>query len=233
MKTLMSYVISALLCSIVSADDFKTVDGKEYKNVTLSRVEPDGLVVFASYGIIKIPFTDLSPEIQKKYGYDAKAATDFQQRQYEADVARAREISEAKQKRQHELEEWSKSRQSHQEMPAAHERSAASSLHGTMLDERPAGPSVFLYAEVMQVVDEGLLVSVRETNTFGTEPIPGGATVLLLGQFSGYFDDDKIQVSGQLIGAHQYTTVLGSKRTARAVVVSQITKIVQFPSFVR
>ena len=58
-----------ILCfaSIVLADDFKTIDGKEYKNVKVSRVEPDGIVITFSGGIVKIPFTELSPEIQKKY----------------------------------------------------------------------------------------------------------------------------------------------------------------------
>ena len=36
-----------------------------------------------SGGIVKIPFTELSPEIQKKYGYDPKAAGDFQQQTYQ------------------------------------------------------------------------------------------------------------------------------------------------------
>jgi len=62
------------------ADDFKTVEGKEYKNVTVSRVEPDGIVITFSGGIVKLPFTELPPEIQKKYGYDPKAAADFRQK---------------------------------------------------------------------------------------------------------------------------------------------------------
>jgi len=36
-----------------------------------------------SGGIVKIPFTELSPEIQKKYGYDPKVAGDFQQQTYQ------------------------------------------------------------------------------------------------------------------------------------------------------
>ena len=56
------------------ADDFKTIDGKEYKHVTVSRVEPDGIVITFSGGIVKLPFAELSSELQKKYGYDSKAA---------------------------------------------------------------------------------------------------------------------------------------------------------------
>jgi len=44
MKTL---ALVLILCfgSLAFADDFKTVSGKEYKNVTVSRVEPDGIVI--------------------------------------------------------------------------------------------------------------------------------------------------------------------------------------------
>ena len=34
-------ILAALAASIALADDFKTIDGKEYKNVKVSRVEPD------------------------------------------------------------------------------------------------------------------------------------------------------------------------------------------------
>src|SRR5947207_12618029 len=52
-----------ILCvgSVVLADDFKTVDGKEYKNATVSRVEPDGIVITFSGGIVKLPFVELAP----------------------------------------------------------------------------------------------------------------------------------------------------------------------------
>jgi hypothetical protein len=38
-------ILAMLSASIALADDFKTIDGKEYKNVTVKRVEPDGLVL--------------------------------------------------------------------------------------------------------------------------------------------------------------------------------------------
>ena len=50
---------AALLTSIALADDFKTIDGKEYKNVTVSRVEPDGLVLTTKTGISKVYFVEL------------------------------------------------------------------------------------------------------------------------------------------------------------------------------
>jgi len=38
-------------------DDFKAIDGKEYKNTKVSRVEPDGIVLITDSGISKVYFT--------------------------------------------------------------------------------------------------------------------------------------------------------------------------------
>ena len=70
-------VLAALSTSLALADDFKTTDGKEYKNAKVSRVEPDGIVITFSGGTIKIPFTKLSEELQRKYNYDPEAAKSF------------------------------------------------------------------------------------------------------------------------------------------------------------
>jgi hypothetical protein len=61
-----------ILCfaSIAFADDFKTVNGKEYKNATVSRVEPDGIVLITSSGVSKVYFTELPKEVQKRFYYD-------------------------------------------------------------------------------------------------------------------------------------------------------------------
>ncbi len=61
--------------SIALADDFKTTDGKEYKNVTVSRVEPDGIVLTSSSGISKVYFTELPKEVQQRFNYDPEKAT--------------------------------------------------------------------------------------------------------------------------------------------------------------
>jgi hypothetical protein len=70
-------ILAALSASIALADDFKTTNGKEYKNAKISRVEPDCIVIAFSGGIVKIPFTELSKELQEKYHYDPEAAQKF------------------------------------------------------------------------------------------------------------------------------------------------------------
>jgi hypothetical protein len=88
------------LASLAFADDFKTITGKEYKNAKVSRVEPDGIVISFSGGIVKLPFTELSPELQKQYHFNPQAAADFQRQIAEAAGAREQQVSEAQTKQQ-------------------------------------------------------------------------------------------------------------------------------------
>ena len=63
-------LLAALSASIALADDFKTIKGKEYKNATVSHVEPDGIVIKFKSGIVKILFTELPKDVQLRFGYD-------------------------------------------------------------------------------------------------------------------------------------------------------------------
>jgi len=56
--------------SVVLADDFKTIKGKEYKNAKVSRVEPDGIVLVTKSGISKVYFTELPKDVQERFNYD-------------------------------------------------------------------------------------------------------------------------------------------------------------------
>jgi len=67
-------ILATLFASFGLADDFKTLNGKEYKDATVSRVEPDGIVIKFHGGIVKIFFVELPSETQKQYGYDPAAA---------------------------------------------------------------------------------------------------------------------------------------------------------------
>jgi hypothetical protein len=74
MKTLALFLI---LCfgSLALADDFKTIDGKDYKNVKVKRVEPDGIVLSSKSGISKVYFIELPKEVQERFHYEpGKAA---------------------------------------------------------------------------------------------------------------------------------------------------------------
>ncbi len=55
----------------------KTTTGVTYKNCTVTKVEPDAITLVHSDGAAKIPFDQLSPELQKKYHYDPKLAEKY------------------------------------------------------------------------------------------------------------------------------------------------------------
>ena len=77
---LLSFLILSFI-SVAQADDFKTVSGKEYKDATVSRVEPDGIVVSNKAGISKVYFTELPKDVQERFGYDPQRAADYSAQQ--------------------------------------------------------------------------------------------------------------------------------------------------------
>jgi hypothetical protein len=81
-------ILAALSASIALAEDFKTNNGKEYKDATVSRVEPDGVVLKTKSGILKVYFTELPKEVQERFHYVPVA----EQRQREEVARRQVEI---------------------------------------------------------------------------------------------------------------------------------------------
>jgi len=80
------------------AEDFKTLDGKEYKNVTVSRAEPDGIVLITSSGISKVYFTELPKEVQERFHYDQAKAAAYSSQQAAAQEALGKQQEELRRK---------------------------------------------------------------------------------------------------------------------------------------
>jgi chromosome segregation ATPase len=73
-------LFTILLLSLAAAalsEDFKTVNGKEYKDATITRVEPDGIVVKTNSGVTKIYFGELPKELQERFHYDSEKAASY------------------------------------------------------------------------------------------------------------------------------------------------------------
>lgn len=68
-----------VLCftSAAFADDFTTVNGKEYKDATVTGIDPDGIVVKTKSGITKIYYTELTKEAQERFHYDPTKAAAY------------------------------------------------------------------------------------------------------------------------------------------------------------
>ena len=65
-KTALS-IFAALSASLAFAEDFKTINGKEYKDATITRVEADGIVLRTKTGISKVYFFELPQDVQGKF----------------------------------------------------------------------------------------------------------------------------------------------------------------------
>ena len=74
-------IVAALSVSLALAEDFKTVDGKEYKDATVKRVEPDGVVIQTKSSISKVYFSELPKEVQQRFNYDPKNAAAYSAQQ--------------------------------------------------------------------------------------------------------------------------------------------------------
>ena len=68
-------ILIVCFASIALADDFKTIAGKEYKNVTVSRVEADGIVIKGKSGISKVYFVELPKDVQDRFHYGSATPT--------------------------------------------------------------------------------------------------------------------------------------------------------------
>src|SRR5947199_6518787 len=74
---------SVILCSasVALADDFKLIDGREYKDATVSRVEPDGIVLRTKWGIAKVYFVELPKDEQERFRYNPAIASAYSAQQ--------------------------------------------------------------------------------------------------------------------------------------------------------
>jgi hypothetical protein len=79
--------LAILSASLALAEDFKTINGKEYKDATITRVEGDGIVLRTKRGISKVYFIELPRDVQEKFNY-RQATPSAAQREREPDQVR-------------------------------------------------------------------------------------------------------------------------------------------------
>lgn len=87
----------ALMCRTVTAGDHATTDittcdGKTYKNATVERAEPNGVLLTycpegGGIGMAKVKFAVLPEALQREYNYDVQKAAAFEAAQAQAQVA--------------------------------------------------------------------------------------------------------------------------------------------------
>jgi len=60
-------ILAILSASLALAEDFKTINGKVYKDATISRVDADGIVLRTKTGISKVYFIELPKDVQERF----------------------------------------------------------------------------------------------------------------------------------------------------------------------
>ena len=132
------------MAAVASGDDLKTIDGKEYKQVTVNRVEPDGIVITHSGGILKAPFTDLPKGVRERFGYDA---TKIKAAAIEAQRAAERERAEKERKAKADwMQSIEKFELAEKRAAQSYESNAKGSLSGQVFVSTKGGESVKLGA---------------------------------------------------------------------------------------
>jgi len=60
-------IFAVLSASLAMAEDFKTINGRLYKDATINRVETDGIVIRTKTGISKVYFIELPKDVQERF----------------------------------------------------------------------------------------------------------------------------------------------------------------------
>ena len=74
MKCCGTLILAVLFTSLAFSEDFKTVNGKVYKDATVSRIEGDGIVLKTKTGIYKVYFAELPSEVQERFHWTKPVA---------------------------------------------------------------------------------------------------------------------------------------------------------------
>jgi hypothetical protein len=181
------FVLIVCLASVAFADDFKTIDGKEYKNAKVSRVEPDGIVLMTKSGISKVYFTELPKEVQERFSYDAAKATAFSAEHTANQEALHKQRQESERQRVEERERyWSE-----HPAPQSQQRSS-SNLTGSALDRRA-------FDQSSGSITPGYLVSEYAANEIKAGKQYGGRIFTVSATIKGIFQSEGKVVTVELL----------------------------------
>ena len=185
------FILVVCFAPVVLADDFKTVEGKEYKNVTVSRVEPDGLVLSSKSGISKVYFTELPKEIQERFHYDAAKGNTYSAEQTANLEALYKQRQESERQRVEEREKyWSE----HPAPQPQQESSTVSALRGSALDRPAYGQSTT--AE--------FLVSQYATNQINADRLYTGRTLTMSGTIKSIDRSERGEIAVELLVPYRW-----------------------------
>ena len=215
MKIMLPMVIVFLLSALYAFPvDIVTTTGKSYSDVIVQRVEPDGISIKHSAGIVKLFVAELPPDVLEKYKLNAESA-----RQYQADknaALQAREV-QMRQNLEKRNAEWAE-REAERNVKQAEQRQA----------QVEAANSSQLRIRVLSVTADGVLghkyvsVMVPSGNFHKRVERVSNRLVFVYCNSSGYYDGCDWAGSAVESGTYSYdsagnatVTVPAYKQTGR------------------
>ena len=100
------------------SNEFKTISGQVYKEASVNRVEPDGIVLATNSGVSKVYFTELPRDLQERFHYDPDAAREFSSSQAAAQTAFQKQQEELRHKLAEQKNKYWVGKQSADNQPA-------------------------------------------------------------------------------------------------------------------
>jgi hypothetical protein len=219
MRLIWIFALCAVPLLLSRGEDITTTKGETYKSVTISRTEPDGIVVVSKTGIVKLPFTELSEEVQRKYGYNAEKAAQYSATQSEHQRQAEQASSEARSAAaQQKVSEFAKTERLNQE------RAAQRARHQAAADKVAAiTPKEVYEVRISQALDDGALAYIGNSD----EPV-------FLRGFTNAVDGDRYyNQSLYQCGVYRYQTTMGAAKTIHAYTTSAAAAVAYFESVSR
>jgi hypothetical protein len=68
-------ILTVLSATLALAEDFQTINGKVFKDATITRVEADGIMLRTKTGISKIYFVELPKDVQERFHHGSATPT--------------------------------------------------------------------------------------------------------------------------------------------------------------
>ena len=100
MQTKLFTILLLSFAAAALSEDFKTVNGREYKDATVTGVDPDGIMVKTKSGITKVYFIELPKEVQERFHYDSEKAASYSAEQATSYTAYQKQQDETQRQQQ-------------------------------------------------------------------------------------------------------------------------------------
>lgn len=168
-------VIAAILPAVgLFAEDLRSSDGTVYHNIKEVKADPDGLVFIYDKGIAKVDFERLSPEMQRRFGYDKQKAATYQAHELAVVQGNQQVV------KQHEEQELERIRKMMESGGSGNEL-----IYSGGEGPGTAARRARLIQQEMEAKDEAALVAARQPRTFWTAPFWQSPVVKFIGAVFG------------------------------------------------